>query len=242
VKNVAAEGRHGVELSGFWPLQLQGHGCLRRGSIHLTVGGQKREVPEKDGKKGKTMSVEQRKLAIVTSLGKRYSGMIDIPNTSLRTTDLLNSANIFWRNPNEKCYDNAILLYDAKLYVDNVFLYKEFDRIQILLSEIIYFYDDFQSIGDEKEKARASRIIQQIQEEAQTVNIITKAVSNSFYHITGSFYGLFKKKSNDKFFPLTQANIVEVYKQQDKWSKKVIGLPHTFIGVSNQHIEAMTIG
>lgn len=188
------------------------------------------------------MDAEQRKLTIVASLGKRYTGMIDIPNASLRTTDLLNSANVFWRNPSEKCYDNAILMYDVKLYIDDTSIYQEFGKIQILLSEIICFYDDLESIGDEREKSRASRMIQQTQEKAQTVNIITKVVSNSFYHITGSFYGLFKKKTNDKFFPLTQANIVEVCKNQDTWTKKEIGLPHMFIGVSNQHIESMTIG
>lgn len=58
------------------------------------------------------MDIEQRKVAIVTSLGKRYSGMIDVPSAAFRTTDLFNSANVFWRNPNEKCYNNAILMYD----------------------------------------------------------------------------------------------------------------------------------
>jgi hypothetical protein len=64
------------------------------------------------------MDITQRKVAIVTSLGKKYSGLIDIPNAALRTTDLLNSSNLFWKNPNEKCYDNAILMYDAKLFID----------------------------------------------------------------------------------------------------------------------------
>ena len=65
------------------------------------------------------MNVEQRKLVIVTSLGKRYSGKVDLPNASFRTTDLLNSVNVFWKNPNEKCFDNAILMRDVKLFVDD---------------------------------------------------------------------------------------------------------------------------
>ena len=32
---------------------------------------------------------EQRKVAVVTSLGRKYAGLVDIPNAALRTTDLL---------------------------------------------------------------------------------------------------------------------------------------------------------
>lgn len=188
------------------------------------------------------MDIKQRDLTLVTSLGKKYTGMVDVPNETLRTTDLLNSANIFWRNPNEKCYDNAILLYDVKLYIDDSSIYKRFDKIQIKLSEIFYFYDNFQNICDDREKKMAFTMIKETQENAQTVNIITKDVSSSFYEITGSFFGLFKKKSKDKFLPLTQVSIVEIYKKQDKWIKKEINLPHRFICVSNQHIESVTIG
>lgn len=188
------------------------------------------------------MESNQRKLAIVTSLGKKYSGMVDIPNAAFRTTDLLNSSNIYWKNPNEKCYDNAILLYDALLLLDDTAVYRKFDKIQIKLSEIFYFYDDISDIGDEMEKKRASTMVKHVQENAQIVNIITKDVASSFYDITGTFFGLFKKKSKDKFVPLTQASIVEIYKRQEKWVKKTIALPHNFICVSNQHIESVTIG
>ena len=109
------------------------------------------------------MDATQRKLAIVTSLGKRYSGMIDIPSSNFRTSDLLNSANVFWKNPNEKCYDNAILMYDARLFLDDTAVYRHFDKIQIKLSEIFYFYDEVSILGDEMEKKRASTIIKQSQ-------------------------------------------------------------------------------
>lgn len=188
------------------------------------------------------MDAEQRKIAIVTTLGKKYSGMIDIPNAALRTTDLLNSANIFWKNPNERCYDNAILMYDVSLFIDDLSVYKKFEKIQIKLSEVFYFYDDFQTIGDAMEKIRASTMIKKTQEKVQTVNIISIVVANSFFDITGSFYGLFKKKSKDKFLPLTNASMVEIYRKQDKWFKKEVKLPHKFIGVSNRHIEALNIG
>ncbi len=188
------------------------------------------------------MAVEQRRLAIVTSLGKKYSGMVDVPSSAFRTTDLLNSANLFWRNPNEKVYDNALMMYEARLFLDESMVYRKFDRIQIKLSEIFYFYDDIEFIGDEMEKKRAAVMIQNTQEKAQSVNIITKDVASSFYDIKGQFYGLFKKKSKDKFVALTQAEMVEICWKQDRWIKREVKLPFGFIGVSNNHIEAVTIG
>ena len=58
--------------------------------------------------KRKRDMAEQRKVVVVTSLGKIYRGMVDVPNESYRTTDLFNSPSIFWKNPAEKCFDNAI--------------------------------------------------------------------------------------------------------------------------------------
>lgn len=190
-------------------------------------------------RKEKTMETKQRKIAIVTFVGKKYSGMVDIPNDTFRTTDLLNSSNIFWKSPNLKCYDNAVFLSDVSLFLDDRAVYKKFDSIQIKLSDIIYFYDDIEEIGDEMEKKRASTMVKQTNENVQRVNIITKYVSNSFYDITGVFFGLFKKKSKDSFIPLIQAQIVEIAKKEDKWVQKKVKLPHNFIGVSNNHIESV---
>ncbi len=188
------------------------------------------------------MNTDQRKVAIITSLGKKYSGFIDIPNVALRTTDLFNSSMMYWKNPAEKCYDESILMYEAQLFIDESSVYKKFDKIQIKLSEIFYFYDDFETIGDEKEKTRAAVMLTKAQEKSQIVTIITRDVSHSFYDISGKFYGLFKNKSRDKFIPLTEAKMVEIYKKQDKWFQKEIRLPHKFIGVSTDHIESMLIG
>ncbi|MEJ2025487.1 MAG: hypothetical protein P8Y00_10835, partial [Deltaproteobacteria bacterium] len=128
----------------------------------------------------------------MTSLGKKYSGMVDIPNESLRTTDLFNSSNIYWKNPNEKCFENAILMYNARLMFDEVSVYRKYDKIQIRLDKIFYFYDDYPNIGNEREKMRASTLMQTSSEKLQRVNIITVLVANSFYDIVGDFYGLFK--------------------------------------------------
>ena len=186
------------------------------------------------------MDTIQRKMAIVTSLGKKYSGMVDVPHQTFRTTDLLNSSNIFWKSPNLKCFDNAIFMSDVRLFLGDTAVYKKFDFIQIKLCDIIYCYDDSKEIGDEMEKKRASTMVRQTKEDVQTVDIITKQVANSFYDVNGIFFGLFKKKSNDNFIPLTQVNIVEIYKKQDKWVQKKVKLPHNFICVSNNHIESVT--
>jgi hypothetical protein len=186
--------------------------------------------------------VEQRKVAVVTSLGRKYVGLVDIPNAALRTTDLFNSSNIFWRNPNEKCFENAILMYDTSMTLDGSAVYRKFDKIQLKLSEIFYFYDDFETIGDEKEKKRASTMMDMAQEKLQRVNIITRVVATSFYDIQGNFFGLFKKKSRDMFIPLTGVQMAKVYKKEDKWFKKEVPLPHNFICISTSHIESATIG
>jgi len=186
------------------------------------------------------MEAAQRKLVIVTSLGKKYSGLVDVPSETFRTTDLLNSSNIFWKNPNHKCYDNAIFMSNVRLFLDDTGVYKRFDSIQVKLSEIIYFYDELESVGDKTEQKRATTMVKQSYEAAQTINIITRQVGNFFYDITGSFFGLFKKKSKDNFIPLTNANILGIYHEQDKWIQKKIKLPHDFICVSNTHLESLT--
>lgn len=184
---------------------------------------------------------EQRRVVVVTSLGKMYRGLVDIPNETYRTTDLFNSQSIFWKNPAEKCFDNAILFHDVELIIGGAAIRVKFDKIQVKLSEIIYFYDDLEKITDEKEKLRAGSMIQKTKEHSQSVDIITKQVANSFYHLTGSFFGLFKKKSNDKFIPLTEVKLIEIYQKEGKWFQRSVTLPHKFIGVSTNCIEAMRL-
>ncbi|MDH3328950.1 MAG: hypothetical protein OEM01_06915 [Desulfobulbaceae bacterium] len=184
---------------------------------------------------------EKRKVVIVTSMGKRFNGYIYVPNATLRTTDLLNSPNVFWKDPSEKCFDNAIQIHDVQLLVDESTVCAKYDKIQVKLSEVIYFYDDQATISDEKEKMRAESMVQKTHESAQHVRIITTEVSSSFYNIKGTFYGLFKKKSNDKFIPITDVSITEIYKKEGKWFQRPIELPHNFICISTSHIEATTI-
>ena len=187
------------------------------------------------------MNANLRKIVIVTSFGKRYRGVIDIPNDSFRTSDLFNAANLYWKNANEKCFNDAILMYDADLFLDEIGVYKSFKKLQIKIPEIIFFCDDLETIGNDVEKSRASAMRDKAQEAAQTVDIITPLIANSFYEITGEFYGLFKKKSNDKFISLSEAVIFEISKAQGQMVKKEIKLPHSFLGVSTRYIESLCI-
>lgn len=182
----------------------------------------------------------RRQIVVVTSFGKKYVGNIDVPTTSMRTTDLLNSSLVFWKNPNDKCFDNAILIHDVKLILEDNAVYKKFSKIQLKTSEIIFFYDEHEAIGDVQEKTRAGSMREKAQEKVKDVTIITPIIANSFYEITGHFYGLFKKKSQDKFIPLFDAKVFEIQKRQDKWSKKNIELAYSFLGINTNYIEALT--
>ena len=57
---------------------------------------------------------EKRRIVLVTSLGKKYVGNVDIPNTSLRTTDLLNSNSVFWKDPSERASTTAQTKEESK--------------------------------------------------------------------------------------------------------------------------------
>lgn len=186
----------------------------------------------------------QRKIVLVTSLGKKFAGKVDIPNDTLRTTDLLNSGSIYWKDASDKCFENAILMHEVQLLIGDSSsqIRVRFDSIQVKLAEVILFYDDLESITNEKEKMRAATMVKKNKEDVQAVNIITTEVAGSFYNMTGFFYGLFKKKSNDKFIPLTDVKLTEVYRKEGKWFQREIVLPHRFIGVSTRHIEALRIG
>ena len=186
------------------------------------------------------MESVERKLSMITSMGKKYTGMVDVPSESYRTTDLINSSTIFWKDGNEKVYEDAIFMRNARLYLDDNAVFKKFEKVQIKINEIIYLYDDIASVGDETEKKRASSMPQNA-EVSQTVNIITRQVANSFYDISGILFGFIKKKSKDAFIPLTHAAIAEISKKQDKWVKRQNALPRDFICLNNQYVESLTV-
>ena len=183
----------------------------------------------------------QRKLTVVTTLGKRYSGLVDIPSPTFRTTDLFNSVYTFWKNPNEKCFDDSIMLHDAQLLLDDTSAYRHFHKIQIRIPEVFVFFDDSPTVSDQSEKKRATSAARLTHDDSHRVTIITRQVANSFYEVTGTYFGLLRQRAKEKFISLTQAKIVEIIKKPDKWKQKPINLPHGFISVSGDHVEAITV-
>jgi hypothetical protein len=183
----------------------------------------------------------QRQVTIITSLGKRYSGFIDIPNSSLRTTDLFNSKSAFWKNQQGKCFDDGILLHKAKILFSENNVYKEFDTLQLRLSGVIAFFDEFISIGSENERTRFETIKKKTGSQSHNLNIITRVIGNSFYEINGSFEGTLRTTTNNRFIPLIQAKLTEIVYNDLKWFKKPISIPSQFLGVNSNFIEALDI-
>ncbi len=184
----------------------------------------------------------QRQVTIITALGKRYSGNIDIPNSALRTTDLFNSSSTSWKNQQQARYfKDSILLYEARLMLSSGALYESYGNLQLRLSAIIAFYDEFTSLGRDDERARAEIIQAKTGEQNSNVKIIVNTMGNSYYEISGAVNGAVQKKSHDRFLPLQKAAIVEIIKKEDKWFKRRFSIKSNFIGVNTNHIEAIDV-
>lgn len=183
------------------------------------------------------MEALRREITVFTP-GKKYSGEVDIPNVDFRTTDLLNSASLYWRDPAEKSFNDVLLMYNVTLAIEGIQEFQKFDRIQIRQPEIIFFYDHFTGLGSAKEKMRADTLKEKTKEERKNIILITKVRVNSFFEIKGSFYGLFKSKSIQKYIPLNDAVMHEIIKLPDKWMKKKVPLENNFVGVNTSYIES----
>ncbi len=179
----------------------------------------------------------RRKITVFTP-GKIYTGEIDVPNPLLRTTDLLNSANLYWKDPAIKSFTDSLLMHDVILSIDGIEKYQTYENIQIRQPNIIFFYDDLAELGNSEEKDRVERLQKKTNEEQQTIHLITKVRVNSFFDLQGTFHGLFKNKSNQKYIPISEVILYEVIRQHDKWIKKRVHLAHNFIGVNSSYIES----
>lgn len=183
------------------------------------------------------METIRRKITVFTP-GKKYSGAVDVPNACFRTTDLLNSNNLYWNDNTEKKFPDVMLMHNAILSIDGVKDFQEFNKAQIRLSNIILFYDDSTGLGCENEKKRMVSLKKRNQQEEKTsIHLITKTRFNSFFDIKGSFSGVFRNKSGQQFVPLTDVTVHEFVNQQDKWKKRPIPLTNNFIGVNINYIE-----
>jgi len=185
------------------------------------------------------MEIIQKKITVYTP-DKTYSGYMDIGNPSLRTIDIFNSSNIFWKNPAERSFDDALLLYNATILLEGNTKMGEYAKLQIKLQDIIFFYDSLENVGDSIEKKRAAHLKVKTKESTALAHIITLTQGHGFFYITGMFYGLFKSKSKSRYIPLTQASVVHVTRGSEKWQKKVIKIEGGFVGISTRHIEACT--
>ncbi len=188
---------------------------------------------------GVQMEISQKKITIYCP-DKIYSGHMDVGNLSLRTIDIFNSSNIYWKDPAERSFDDALLLYNATILLEGNTKLGDYAKLQIKLQDIIFFYDSLENVGDSMEKKRAAHLKVKTKESTSLAHIITHTQGHGFFYITGMFYGLFKSKSKSRYIPLTQANVVHVTRVGDKWQKKIIKIDGGFVGISTRHIEACT--
>lgn len=185
------------------------------------------------------MERSQREMTIYTP-DKMYKGQIDVPNDSLRTIDIFNSTNIYWKDPAKKSFDNAILLNRATVVLEGNSKLGDFDTLQVNLSDVLFFHDSLENLSDSVEKKRAAHMKLKSQEGSSQVQIFTHTRGDAFFYIVGTFHGLFKSKSKHRYIPITDVKVLKVVRSADTWHKHRIPVQGGFIGVSTNHIEACT--
>jgi len=179
----------------------------------------------------------KREVNIFTA-NKQYTGKIDLKNDNIRTIDQLNSSNIYWKNPNEKSFDDAIQLSDVTVSIHGTPKLASFPKLQLRLADIIFFSDKLETTGDIGEKMRASTLKQKSKDDVAQVRLFTEMRGDSFFLVVATFHGLFKNKTKQRFLPLTEAKIYEVLRTGSKWERTEVNVGNDFIGLSSNHIES----
>lgn len=182
-----------------------------------------------------------RRQIILYMPNKIYAGKIDLQKPDMRTLDLLNSSNIYWKNPNERSFTDAIMLYDGSITVQGNRKLTDFAKLQLRLNDIIFFTDDLVVSGSETEKKRAQTLSQRSGEKATGVKLITRMRGAAFYVVQGVFYGLFKSKSQQRFMPIIKPTVHEFLRTGTKWESARIEINNNFLGLSTAHIESCSI-
>ena len=182
----------------------------------------------------------QREVNLYTP-NKKYSGKIDLKNDDIRTIDQLNSSTIYWKNPAEKSFDDAILLNDVEVSLHGSGKLASFDKLQVRLSEIIFFSDNLKKTGTDAEKLRAKTLSTKAKDELAKAKILTVMRGDSFFFISGTFHGLFKNKTKQRYFPLTDVKVYEIIRTSEKWERSEVVVGNEFIGISSAHIESCTL-
>ena len=182
----------------------------------------------------------QREVNLFTP-NKIYSGKIDLKNDGIRTIDQLNSSTIYWKNPAENSFNDAILLYDVDVSVHGSGKLSSFKKLQVRLSDIIFFSDRLKTTGDTAEKLRAQTLSTKAKDELAKAKILTEMRGDSFFYILGTFHGLFKNKTQQRYFALTDVKIYEIIRTGSKWERTEVDVGNNFIGLSSNHIESCTL-
>lgn len=183
----------------------------------------------------------KRKIDLYTP-NKIYSGYLDIKTDSIRTIDLLNSSSLYWKDPAEKSFNDAILLTQATVTIEGKKVLGTFPKLQLRLSDIVFFSDVLEKSGNFTEKVRATALSTKSQEKVSMVRVITRMRGDAFFLITGIFFGLFKSKSQHQYLPVTRVQINEILRNGDQWINKKVPIDNSFIGLATRHIEACTFG
>lgn len=174
---------------------------------------------------------------------KIYSGAVDVRERSIRTLDLLNSTNIYWKDPSEKNFSDAILLNRASIKLSGGQKIGEFRKLQMRLTDIIFFTDGLDGGGTNCDRATQKTTSPKLHNEVVTVKILTKMQGDSFYIVSGKYTGLIKSKTShrylprNRYLPITEAKVTAVTRVGERWTSKTV-IDNKFIGMSGEHIES----
>ncbi len=171
---------------------------------------------------------------------KTYSGVVDLGSMNMRTIDLFNSANIYWKKPSEKSLNDSIMLKKVHVTIGGGTSLGSFSTLQMRLSEIIFFTDEREEVGDFGEKSRATSLANKNGNGIVTARIITRMSGDVFYVVNGILRGLFRAKSKNRYLPIVKATVNAVARVGDTWKNETV-LSNAFIGLATDHIEACSV-
>ena len=192
------------------------------------------------------MKENQTKIVLVTP-GRTYFGTLRKANSQLRTSDLLNNPNLFSSHLDQNREKNSLRLYQVSELIDGRIPYKTHDRRDIVISKILFFYDEYVSLGNASERERARRVLNEQSgmksEPEKLVDLSTSIHGNTFYEIAGKFFGRFKQIMEQTFILLTN---VKVEKKNIDIKKGVLSkltheIPSSFLAVNTHHIVSYVV-
>lgn len=192
------------------------------------------------------MEKNQTKIILVTP-GKTYFGTVKKPNFQVRTSDLLNNPSLFPSHHSQNREENSLTLYKVTELIDGRIPYKTHDQRDIVISKILFFYDEYESLGNATERERTMRILNQQNklkpEPEKLVNLATSIHGDSFYEITGKFFGRFKQIMKRNFISLTNVKVekITIDSKKGELSKLPYEIPNSFLAVNTRHIESYIV-